>query len=252
MYIIGHFLTTRLSGQFGADVLLGDDMAALFAPDFMRCHEWGYADCFRHEHGGTISALIRAHLLGDWWVHFGPGRVRQRRGWAYRRMGIYARYYGDFFSEARRRRVFDAAAVPDTMRGFAHTMMEYALDTHLAGAITPAEFGTIKERLARLGEPDHRWSLPFMHDAIASYGISGVTAGLVDDVTSFSRRVRAARAAEEFAYNAGVNKFALRDCEDSLGLMREVIAAGLQDIPVSELDDVAGEVAGFITHNLQE
>jgi hypothetical protein len=252
MYIIGHFVTSRLSGQFTTDTLLGEDMAALFLPDFMRCHEWGYANCFRHDHDDVIAALIRSHLLGDWWVHYGPGREPKRRGWAYRRMGVFARYYDDFFSEARRRRLFDPAVAPDTVRGFAHTMMEYALDTHLAAAITPTELAVIKDWLGRLGQLDQRWSLPFMHDAIRTYGISGITHGLGSDVASFSRRVRAAGTAEELAYLAGVKKFGLRECTEGLGLVREVITAGLQDIPLSELDGIAGEVANFISRHLSE
>ena len=251
MYIVGHYVTTRLSKRFSNALLDGLQGPALYLPDFVRCHEWGYAECFRMPDDDPTGALIKAHMLGDWWVHYGLYEEAKRRGWAYRRMAVFARHYDVFFETARREDLLrDASGPRDSVRGFSHTMMEYAIDTHLAASLAGTTFAALQSAIGGVGEDRGAWSEATVRAQLAARGITGSFDGLAGDLHSFRARALAARAPQEFAYRAGVKKFGLHDHEASLALVRETIAAGLGEIPGTEIDAVVEETGRFIANHV--
>lgn len=251
MYIVGHYVSTRLSERFSPSVLNGDAAAALYLPDFVRCHEWGYAQCFRLSDADPAIALVKSHMLGDWWVHYGDGEVDKRRGWAYRRMAIYARCYDEFFAAAARDGLLVSPDAPrDSVRGFSHTMMEYAIDTHLAARLSTDTFHSVQRSVARIGTTDDNWSVPAVLAFIASRGIEGSFESVAADMASFRTRAAAASQPAEFAYRAGVKKFGLHETPASLRLVANTIHEGLAEIPGTEIDDVVAATASFIARHV--
>src|SRR5215831_4445652 len=103
MYVVGHCVVTDRSGVWHTQEVYGEGILGLMFPDYVRCHDWGYGCCFEPwwTESSVADRMIQAHLLGDYFVHFGRGtRERRREGWAYRNMGVYARRYEQFFSRA--------------------------------------------------------------------------------------------------------------------------------------------------------
>lgn len=251
MYILGHYVTALLSRRFSAGVFTGEHGAALYFPDFVRCHDWGYARCFALPEHGTVSALIKAHMVGDWWVHYGPFSEPNRRGWAYRRMAVFARKYERFFDTASRLSLMCSQNQElDSVRGFAHTMMEYSIDTHLALRIDESTFFDLRRVARDVGSPEGPWSEESVRLKIAQNGVAGCFARLGEDLRSFSSRAASAAAPAEFAYRAGVKKFGLRDCAESIGLVAATIEAGLREIPGPEIDEIVFQTANFIARHV--
>lgn len=251
MYILGHYVTALLSGRFSAGVLTGEHGAALYFPDFVRCHDWGYTRCFALPERSTSSALIKAHMIGDWWVHYGPGGEPKRLGWAYRRMAVFARQYERFFDTAARLSLLCSQEQErDSVRGFAHTMMEYSIDTHLSLLIEEPTFLALRRVAGDVGSPQGLWSEDNVRHTIAQNEVAGSFRRLCEDLHSFSSRAAAAVAPAEFAYRAGVKKFGLRDCAESIGLLATTIEEGLREIPGSEIDEVVDQIASFIARHV--
>jgi len=251
MYILGHYMTALMSGRFSLDVLTGEHGAALYFPDFVRCHDWGYARCFHAPGHGTDSALIQAHMLGDWLVHYGPGNAPKRRGWAYRRMNVFAREYEHFFDTAARLSLLCSPEQDrDSVRGFSHSMVEYCIDTHLSYLIDDSSFIALRRVASEVGSPNGSWSEDHVRDTIAQNSITGSFVELSDNLQSFSSRAAASAGPAEFAYRAGVKKFKLRECAESIGLIARTIEAGLREIPGPEIDEVVAITAAFIARHV--
>lgn len=247
MYIIGHYVTSSLSRRYSSSALLGSDGPALYLPDFVRCHEWGYSNCFSMPDSDLVQAFIKAHMLGDWWVHYGSGNLAKRKGWAYKRMSIFSSSYQAFFDEAERLGLADPDRGRDSVRGFSHTMMEYCIDSHLARTMPHEQFDALRDSLCRLGLEGERWSIPHLKSVLQKLGVQGDFGHLDHDVESFRSRVAASQSAHEFAIRAGVKKFGLQSCDESLKLVDRTIQLGLMKIPSQELDTVVSMMAEFIS-----
>ena len=245
MYILGHWAATRASQAFEPGALTGDGMVALMLPDVARCHEWGYATCFDASGDADPShRLMRAHMLGDWYVHYGSGRERIRRGWAYRTMGVFARLYREFFETAEEAGMRPRGASRDSVRGFSHTMVEYSIDTWVADSLPEAAegFAAAKEALADL-------PLPTLTATLDAAGADYPLDKLGEGARSFSRRVRAADRPQELAYRAGVKKFGLSG-DSAVAYVESFIRRGMQEIPRAEFDSTFAGTARFIAEHL--
>lgn len=246
MYILGHWAATRASRAFDPSALTGDGMVALMLPDVARCHEWGYATCF--DSGGDADPslrLMRAHMLGDWYVHYGSGREQIRRGWAYRTMGAFARLYWEFFETAEDAGMRPPGVPRDSVRGFSHTMVEYSIDTWVADTLPEAAegFAAAKEALGDM-------PLPGVAATLESAGADYPREKLEEGVESFGRRVRAANRPQEFAYRAGVKKFGLAG-DSAVTHMESFIRRGMREIPARDFETTFAETADFIAEHLQ-
>jgi hypothetical protein len=247
MYIVGHVITAVCSGVIEPGQICDDGVFALMLPDYLNCHDWGYDNCFARSADALDRLLINTHLLGDWYVHFGADvRERKRVGWAYRRMGVYARLYEEFFTRATHLNLRDEGEYADSVRGFSHTMMEYSVDTFLArrGDFEPF-FVPVKTALQRLNKKEGPGSAEWVERTIEQQGIVTEEASL-SEIESFRSRVEQSSNAEEFALRAGVKKFRLKNCEESIHFLRTYIDEGLAVITESELLELINNTADFI------
>lgn len=252
MYIVGHYVTTQLSQRFSPASLRGPGCVALFLPDFARCHSWGYANCFSLREDTVSHALIKAHMLGDWWVHYGASQIEKRRGWAYKKMEVFARRYREFFEAAASSGLLTSGTSQDSVRGFSHTMMEYCIDTHLAATLPSSDFEGLKKWLSCLGSESENWSLPSIRRLLSEAAVSGESGTLADDLVSFRDRAIRSATPQEFAYRAGVKKFNLKDCSESIELVRRTIDAGMGEMQPGDLDQVTQFTARFIAQHISE
>jgi hypothetical protein len=248
MYIVGHFSITERSGMIAAERVYGDGAAALAFPDYALCHDWGYDLSFTQAPLTADGQLIRAHILGDWFIHFGAAPSNQQKvGWAYRRMGIYARRYHEFFKEAARLRLREDAPPEDSLRGFSHTMMEYTFDTFLAErGVFDSQFTRVQTALGSIGLGEGIGSRQWINDTIRRERVSVSAPDIDAAVASFRTRVSMSRSPAEFAYRAGCKKFGLDQSDESVAFTRRYIEDGLSEIPDSELSEVVSQASEFV------
>jgi hypothetical protein len=252
MYIVGHYVITALSGCDAFDV--GDDRSvSVMLPDYLTCHDWGYERCFEAVPDSVEGRLIRAHLLGDWFIHYGSGRERQRSGWAYQKMAIFAREYDSFFAHASDRDLRDAGQPPDSRRGFSHTMVEYSIDTWLAlNGHFSDQFAAVQRSLGSLGNRDVGvGSWQWIEQVASAEGVRSSSPAWADHVKSFASRVLTSTGPQDLAYRAGVKKFGLADRPESIALVADTINRGLSKFPSSEMQSAIEQTAAFVSHHLK-
>ena len=248
MYIVGHLVITEKSGVFAGDTLYGDGALALMLPDYARCHDWGYERCFKTKNFTLKQLLIGAHMLGDWYVHYGhPSDTPSHSGWAYQRMRPYAGRYQRFFSEAAQLGLRDDVPPRDSIRGFGHTMMEYSVDTFLVRrGDFDGRFEIIRSVLGRLGATDSVGSKKWLYQTLEQDAIPTQPYVLNREIAIYRQRVLACRNAEEFAFRAGVYKFGLKPGDESVAFVKSFIDEGMQEIPAAEISDVVDQAAAFV------
>ncbi|MEZ4315217.1 MAG: hypothetical protein R3F14_44950 [Polyangiaceae bacterium] len=240
---------TVLAAPHRFDVF-GDDVAALMLPDIARCHDWGYDTCLDDRPVSTAGELLRLHMLADWFIHFGEGTTRERSGWAYRKMGVYAREYDAFFASAAARGLREGPP-GDSRRGFSHTMMEYSIDTWLIrNGHFEGRFRSVQDVLGRVGRGSGLVSVDWARRTLAVAGARSDSPDLAADALSFGERVLSSRGPEELVYRAGVKKFGLQDSDASVELMKATLDEGLARIPDAELRLVVQEAAEFLSRRL--
>lgn len=165
MDVIGHCATAAQSGLFTEEDVFGAGVIDLMFLNYAHCHDWAYQRCWeagrlgRDEHA---VRLFRAHMIGDWVIHYGAGdtRVKVKRGWAYRRMLPARHAAGRFVAGARERGVWlGRHPLPDAWtrkqkHDFWHTLTEMAFDLVIADEVIDRErLRTMKRAFARLAAP---------------------------------------------------------------------------------------------------
>lgn len=246
MYIVGHCYISSLTGLFSDREIYGSGIFPLLLPDYVRCHDWGYGHCFALPAG---LELVQAHLLGDWFVHYGGAQTERRKksGWAYANMAFYANCYQTFFAESARLGLRSALTPTESVRGFAHSMCEYTIDTYLArkGVFRPF-FADVKNRLSRLGCGFGLGSLEWVRSYLAFWSIQSDSPDLVSDLASYRTRIAESEHEEEWAFRAGMRKFGLNQGKDSLCFMADYIDRGMARIGADEIEKVVADCAGFL------
>ncbi len=247
MYIVGHLVITEKSGFFPAQKVYGEGAYPLLLPDYVRCHEWGYERCFRQRDFTSDGMFIQAHIIADWYAHYGEVSDQpQKRGWVYRQMGVYTHRFDRFFSEAARLGLREDKPPVDSKRGFAHTMMEYSIDTFLVRRGDFNRFEQMRAVLGRLGLGDGAGSKPWLDQTLKQSEIDVNDTDLERDVALYRQRVLDCKDAEEFAYRAGVYKFGLKSGDESVQFIKRFVEEGLEEIPAHEISNVVEQAAGFV------
>lgn len=245
MYIVGHVVIAELAAPRTLNL---DDAGcvALMLPDIVRCHDWGYDWCLNSRPGSSAGHLLRLHMLADWFIHFGAGATRERSGWAYRKMAVYARQYDAFFAAAAARGL-RSGPPGDSRRGFSHTFVEYSVDTWLIrNGYFEGRFAPIQGALGQVGRPQGAGSVGWILDTMAAEGARSDSPDLAADALSFGDRVARSRVPEELVYRAGVKKFGLADHDASIDLVAATLDEGLARIPDDEMHLVVNEAARFL------
>ena len=71
MYIVAHCLSVVDSEVCLPSEMDAERTAITMLPDVLDNHDWGYSVCFSWPANTSNSRFIKAHMLGDWLVHFG-------------------------------------------------------------------------------------------------------------------------------------------------------------------------------------
>lgn len=244
MYVIGHaYLTEQVRGV-DLEYSTGQGARALMLPDFADSHAFAYTHAWEPRSTDADSRLIRSHIAGDWWIHFGDEVVApaRRRGWAYLRMGVVARQYETFFRQAFELGLRDDATPNDSRRGWAHSMLEYSVDTYLCQrGRMDAHFDSLRRELGNLAghhgevramfeqQQVDRWSRRTWHHAM-----------------DYSLRVALAETPEDIAVIGALGKFDLDYSPEAReflrGYQRQVVAA----VGADEYEDILRHMARFV------
>ncbi|NNH06654.1 hypothetical protein [Cellulomonas fimi] len=243
MYLIGHAILTRDSGAFTEEEIFDGRLATLMLPDFVNCHDWAYTKAWRAE--GEKMRLIQAHMLADWYVHFGAEyqQERVRRGWAYRSMRPATRRYWQFFAEAHALGLRDTAEPNDSVRGFAHTMLEYLVDLHLARSGTfDRYFDQCARELDKID--DETWLTAEVH----ALAVEGSDPDLHGVAARYKSRASRARSPEEIALLGLCSKFALALSWESVAYVRQFQETIYREVGA----DAVAALVDEVTHALAD
>lgn len=77
MYILGNLRTARALPSAGRDHVQESEIRALILPHFAEARTFAYTRV-REKEGDTAGRLIRSHIAGDWWIHFGDDPTRRQ------------------------------------------------------------------------------------------------------------------------------------------------------------------------------
>lgn len=212
-------------------------------PDFADSHAFAYTHAWERE-GDTDSRLIRSHIAGDWWIHFGDDLTQpaRRRGWAYLRMGVIARRYEEFYALAHERGLVPTAVPNDSRRGWAHSMLEYSVDTYLArrGALDDA-FDDIRRQLGSLQAHAEEVRALLARQQVLPWRQEAWRGAL-----DYSVRVALADSPEEIGLLGAAGKFGLDYSPASRALVREFQSQVVQDVGAEEYETVIRAMHGFV------
>ncbi|CAH0305714.1 hypothetical protein [Pseudomonas brassicacearum] len=242
MYITGHCFISDACGLWANRKIYGEGIGYITFPDYARGHDVGYQQCFIARQRSESQELAVSHLLADWWVHYGPGDERTRKGWAYRKMGIFAKMYDDFFSTAENQGLRNPSVERDSYRGFSHTMVEYSIDTWISRT-QPVEhhFHTVQQGISAIDTGQLTRHLGFMAD---EFDMDSEV--FRSDLQSFQERVSRAGNTGDWVLFAGLKKFGLTHCPQSLNLLGECIDRGLAQISDQDMTSMLGECVEFV------
>lgn len=254
MYIVGHSLSVVDSGACAPDELDGFGVVAAMLPDILDNHAWGYGTCFTWPADTDVTRFIRAHMIGDWFVHFGERNSADREGWAYRNMGHYAAQYEDFFRRAYQTGCVSQEAPSDSRRGFSHTMAEYSVDLWLSKCGRfDRYFDTARAALGTLGreEDDEPGSSHWLRRAMSEEKMPTEYRKASGQVESFRERAQMSREPGEFVIHSIMHKLGFAFTEQSRDFVRDCLDDGITTMGTAELDKHYRECCGFIADNLR-
>jgi hypothetical protein len=233
MYIVGHCHITRESRAFPEETIYGHGLPLLMFPDYVDCHHWAYERAW--EADTEEMRLIQAHMVADWWVHFGPARMEPRKkiGWAYRRMRIATRMYKEFFGRAEAEGLRPPGEPADHSRGFAHSMLEYAIDTYLCrkGVFDPY-FEDAKRAIQTLED------YPKVQSTIDRFRVACEIPDVPGEVLSYRTRADVSDEPEQFAFYAAARKFGLHVSRESADYVRGYQERILEQLDTDEVDRI--------------
>lgn len=254
MYIVGHCLSVVDSGTCGRDEMDAFGAVATMLPDILDNHAWGYAACFQWPAHTAVTRFVRAHMVGDWFVHFGENPSRQEReGWAYRQMNYYAELYTNFFALAHTLGCATSSAPTDTRRGFAHTMSEYAVDYRLSRlGRFDGFFHSVQAGLATLGceDDDRPGSIHWLRDACDAERMPIVWKKVAGQIESFRDRASRAVAPEDFVVFSVIHKLGFEPGLAAARLVGEALNDGARGIGENEIDRHYRQCCDFIACNV--
>ncbi|WP_339431385.1 MULTISPECIES: hypothetical protein [unclassified Pseudomonas] len=242
MYITGHCFISDGCKLWSSQDIYGEGVGYITFPDYARGHDIGYQQCFIPRQRSESQELAVSHLLADWWVHYGPGDERARKGWAYRKMGIFSKLYDEFFATAESRGMRNPLIERDSYRGFSHTMVEYSIDTWISRN-QPVEryFRTVQQGVSAIDTRQLAQNLGFMAD---KFDMDGQV--FRHDLQSFQERVGRAGNTGEWVLFAGLKKFGLAQSPQSLSLLASCIDRGLAQISDQDMTSMLGECIEFV------
>jgi phosphoglycolate phosphatase-like HAD superfamily hydrolase len=243
MYILGHLLLTTAMSSVDRDYAVERGIRALMLPDFADTHAFAYTHAWERA-GDTDSRLIRSHIAGDWWIHFGDNLTDAawRRGWAYLKMGVVSRRYEEFYAEAFARGLTGTAEPNDSRRGWAHSMLEYSVDTYIARTgVLDDTFEAIRDQLGSLSMHADEVRTMF-----ASQQVLPWSQAVWSNAGDYSTRVALSQSPEDFAVIGAAGKFGLDYSPEAREFVRSYQSAVVENIGADEYDMVIDAMHDFV------
>lgn len=242
MYIVGHALT--VTGTIvDADELLETGLRALMLPDYADSHSYAYSRAWFAD-GDPEGRLIRGHIAGDWWIHFGEdiSRPAVRRGWAYKRMGTIVEYYQEFYTRAYELGLSHSSIPNDSKRGWAHSFVEYSVDAYICRYMFDDRlYQAVRDQLGdiagHMGEVKSLFATQSVNDPNNTQWTSAL---------DYSRHVSLASTAEQYSTLGLVRKFGLVPSSASIAFVEHYINIIIERIGRPEFDDVVQSICRFV------
>lgn len=243
MYILGHVYVSQFLQSVDYDFAVNDGVRALMLPDYADSHAFAYEHAWSMD-TDALGRLIRSHIAGDWWVHFGDNLDERahRRGWAYRRMGVIARLFEDFYQKAYEKGLCETPEPNDSRRGWSHTMMEYSIDTYLArtGCMDDS-FAQVRKQLGDLAAHADEVSTLFEEQQVRPWGQATWRHAL-----AYSMRVAISNAPEDFAVIGAVGKFGLDYSAESRKHVVDYQNRIVDEVDAAEYESILGAMGDFV------
>jgi hypothetical protein len=242
MWVLGHICTTgHLKAFADIELAAGEGLFELTFPDLVNCHQWGYDACWGIGNDRT-GRLIKAHMIADAVIHLGrdwttPGR---KTGWAYRRMGVVSRLYDPFFEEAASNGMLVSPDSPrrDSLRGWAHTMVEYSLDQYLCDTRDlGAVFLALRQTFARLSE-----RLDWVRATVDELGVYTKTP-FPEQPLRYVAALTRADEPDEFHLRGLTTKFGLHETPEVLCWLRAIQRHIIEVVGGEEIEAVLAAVS---------
>lgn len=250
MYVVGHCLSVVDSGMCQPHEMDEFGIIATMLPDILDNHAWAYGTCYDWPASTQVTKFIHAHMVGDWFVHFGTNtQVQEREGWAYERMAYFGDRYEAFFQGAGEAGIAYQSTSTDTRRGFAHTMSEYSIDLWLAkSGRFDRYFDASRNGLGALGreDDDGAGSIHWLRKAIADEQMPTDLRKVAGQVESFRWRASTVKSPEEYVVYSIISKLDFKYNQDSLDYVRSALEDGIAKLTVKELDRHYRECCDFI------
>lgn len=243
MYILGHAYLTRDVKSVDHDFSINEGIRALMLPDFADSHAFAYEHAWSM-HADDVGRLIRSHIAGDWWVHFGDNleEPARRRGWAYRRMGVISRLHETFYKEAYEKGLCDTPEPNDSRRGWAHTMLEYSIDTYLARTgVMDDVFPALHRQLGNLAAHADEVCALFEQQQVRPWSQATWRHAL-----AYSMRVAISSAPEDLAVIGAVGKFGLDYSDESRKHVLSYQHRIVDEVGAEEYEEVLRSMAAFV------
>lgn len=238
MFVFGHLCTTADSRVFRkVNIQEGEGLLGLMFPDFVACHDWAYQSSWALQPDNITAQLIKAHIIEDAVIHFGPvwSVPNRKQGWAYRKMGILARSYKEFFERAARDGFLlqDDSQPIDSLRGWAHTLIEYSVDQYLTDT---RDLGHAFDSIRRvLGNVNQHMS--WVEDTFSRLGVQP-SKPFPAQPLRYASILASAQAPDEFHLRGLAAKFRLRDSEEVLHWLRQILRHVNQTVGADDMEDI--------------
>jgi hypothetical protein len=249
VYVLGHLRTVIDSGAFDeSDVLGGDRSLVTMFPDLVSCHDWGYERSWDLVGAGPHAELVIAHMLGDAVVHYGRtfSGLHRKSGWAYLRMGLVARRYGEFFAVAESAGWREPGLPYDSRRGWAHTLIEYSIDQYLADQVGCEALWAAAQSVARSTALDLGW----VHALIAEHVIRPSKPIESQPLRYCGGLIRATQP-DEMHLRALALKFGLVEHDDCLEWLRAQLRDVWVTVGAEEMETVLASLRQVVADPLE-
>ncbi len=243
MFILGHVLITGNDNFKTLDVSSGEGVVMLMLPDLLSSHTWGYEQCWNIPQGTLGAKLIQAHIVGDAVIHFGPkwATPPQKIGWAYRNMRGVVNEYRNFYREAEEAGYIVDGREHDSLRGWAHTMIEYSVDQYLTDTLNlDRTFVNIRDSFAALEQ-----NLDWLDSTVREYGIE-TTKPYPQQPLRYAGVICQARTPDEFHLRGLAAKFGLEPKNEVLSKFRNMLREIIRSLGKDEMARIVDELTNVL------
>lgn len=241
MFLIGHVYTAAQSSVFkGINLAEGEGVVEIMLPDILSSHDWSYENCWYMGNNNT-KTLIQAHIIGDAVVHYGDKWDEQhiRKGWAYKNMHYIVKEYNNFYKYAKNEGYLIENNSRDSLRGWAHTLIEYSIDQYLTDTIDFSKaFFSIKKAFENI-------NLQKIKDIIIDNNMKPAKP-FPQQPLRYSSVIVNSMEPDEFHLRGLLEKFGLMQSNEAINWVRSFLRNIIQDIGIENMNEIISQLINVI------